>query len=385
MEQVDLSGSCVFHHPYPVAPGGDSGSRVRPYEMLAAFRSLGYEVFEVTGTAAQRRARLEALRRELAHGRSFDFAYSESHTLPPALTEPHHLPTAPFLDARVLRLAHASGIPVGVFYRDVHWRFPHFREHYSLAKRLASLVFYRLEWRTYLSAADHLFLPSLGMRDALPSPAFEGGMSALPPGIDAVPEAPRRARPGLAELRLLYVGGVAPPVYDLGPLLEAARLTQSASVTVCCREAEWRAVRHRYSLPGNVRVVHASGPELASHYAEADATLLFLASDPYLGFAMPVKLFETIQHGLPMIVSGSPEAARFVRAEHTGWAVDSPAEFRALVDGLIADPARLDEAYRQVHAAAPRHTWRVRAAEVAATLTEVRARRGPRSLEGRTG
>ncbi len=385
MGHGDLVGSCVFHHPYPVAPGGDSGSRVRPYKMLVAFRSLGYDVFEVTGTAAQRRVRLKLLRRELARGRSFDFAYSESQTLPPTLTEPHHLPTAPFLDATVLRLAHASGIPVGVFYRDVTWRFPQFKEHYSLTKRLASLVFYRLEWREYLSAADHLFLPSLGMHGALPSPAFKGGLSALPPGIDTVPEAPRRVRPGIAELKLLYVGGVTPPVYDLGPLLEAARLTPSASVTVCCREAEWKAVQNRYDLPGNVRVVHASGAGLASHYEEADATLLFLANDPYREFAMPVKLFETMQHGLPMVVGGSPEAARFVRAERTGWAVGSPTEFRALVDGLIADPARLDEAYRQVHAAAPRHTWRVRAAEVAATLTEVRARRGTCSPEGRTG
>ena len=46
----------IFHHPYPVFPEGKSGSQVRPYSMLKAFETIGYEVDLVAGYGWNERA-----------------------------------------------------------------------------------------------------------------------------------------------------------------------------------------------------------------------------------------------------------------------------------------------------------------------------------------
>ena len=34
----------IFHHPLPINSNGKSGSQVRPYKMVEAFKNMGYKV-----------------------------------------------------------------------------------------------------------------------------------------------------------------------------------------------------------------------------------------------------------------------------------------------------------------------------------------------------
>src|SRR5690606_25595664 len=132
-----------------------------------------------------------------------------------------------------------------------------------------------------------------------------GRMSALPPGGN--PGSPERSLlsgtgssgPGAAaitltsigrsepeQLRLLYVGGVKPPLYDLKPLFEAVTRATGTILTVCCRQEGWAAVSGGYRLPENLRVVHRSGEELAEIYSETDAIAIMWREHPYMEFAM---------------------------------------------------------------------------------------------------
>ncbi len=334
--------------------------------MLRAFEETGYEVWAITGTARERARAARRVWRHLRSGGTFAFAYGETHSLPAALTEPHHVPTHPLLEARIFSALARHRVPSGVFYRDVFWRFRAL-SHEGVVERQVARAFHTWDWQVFRRHVDHLFLPSLGVAEHLPG-RWPRSLSALPPGAtgDAPPRtAAREARP----LELLYVGGVKPPVYDLRPTFAFAAATRGVRVTLCCRQEEWAGIAHAYEVPANVRIVHASGGELDRLYDEADAVVIAWEATTYLSFAMPVKVAEAITHGVPIITTPGTETARFVEREGLGWVVDDAAGFGSLVAMLTAKREVLDAAYRAVWEARARHAWTARAREVAATLT----------------
>lgn len=112
----------VFHAPYPLDPDPAAASRLRPLRMRRAFEEIGYEVMDISGAVAQRRAGLRRLKELLASGRRPDFLYCENSTQPNALATSLRTGVAPLLDYSIMRLARRRGVPVGVFYRDAYWR-----------------------------------------------------------------------------------------------------------------------------------------------------------------------------------------------------------------------------------------------------------------------
>jgi glycosyltransferase involved in cell wall biosynthesis len=360
----------IFHHPFPVAPDGSSGSRVRPYQMLKAFKELGYDVAEVTGYGAKRKERIGAVLKDIRKGKRFNFIYSESHTLPMYLTEKHHLPTYMFLDQRLMQVVKKASIPIGLFYRDIYWGFDHFAKALpSIWKRYYTKFFYHHEWKQYKRFIDHLFLPSLAMAKALPTAWPNERISALPPGIDTQRIHQPHFQGIKNQINLFYVGGVTPPLYDLTPLFGALTENRSIHLTLCCRPEEWASVRDAYGmLPHNVEVVHLKGEELIPYYCKSDAFVIIRKPDAYLDFAMPVKLFEALTYGLPVITSAGTEVAKFVARENLGWVVSSNEDFKEVVHTLVTQPTTLSEAYKRVQEAQKKHTWQTRAQQVADTL-----------------
>lgn len=359
----------LFHHPTSLTAEGRSGSSVRPRLMAQAFAANGYEVTEVVGGAAERARAMAQLVRDLDKGRQVDFIYSESHTLPMPLTESHHLPLRPFLDYRFFSELRRRGIPVGLFYRDAHWRFPELTPSLHPAKRLFVNSFHHLEWRQLSRHVDHLFLPLTQMLTALPESWESGRVSSLPPGL--VPRERKTTALPDGIFRLLYVGGVAPPLYDLTPLFEAARLSERLSVTISCRPEEWARLAGHYDVPREVQVVHAVGSELDPLYENADAVAILWRPHPYLNLTLPVKLFEAMSHGLPIITTEGTATATFVEAEGVGWTVTTTEDVGRLTNRLLQRPDELLAAYHRVDQVRDRHTWRARADQVVRTLAAV--------------
>lgn len=361
----------IFHHPYPVFPEGKSGSQVRPYKMIKAFETIGYDVDLIVGYGAERRKAINRIKRNVKHGKHYDFIYSESSTMPTLLTEKHHFPTYPFLDFGFFRWAKGNSIPIGLFYRDIYWKFPMYADEVSWIKRAVSIPMYKYDWRKYKRLLTHLFLPSVKMQEVLPN-EWSAGISALPPACDFKHNVKRRIRGINDELNLFYVGGVLPPIYDLTPLFKTIKGLDGIHLTLCCREHEWEATGSLYEPIDKsiVEIIHMSGSALQSYYEEADIFIMIRSPHEYLDFAMPIKVFEALGYGVPILTLDGTEAAQFIKQEGIGWVVRSVEEASRLLDFLRNHPEDVDLMKQHVCEARLRHTWEERARQVVQTLTK---------------
>jgi hypothetical protein len=301
------------------------------------------------------------------------FILNESSTTPIFLTERNHVPKALLLDFRFFQRIHALSIPIGMFYRDIHWRLKEYKRWVALYKRAVTIPCYWLEWFAYRRWVDQLFLPSLMMAEALPTAWPAHRISALPPGCREDGQSSDRHPPVPGMVRLFYVGGVTPPIYDIQPLVHLIRGVDGISLTICCPEAEWEKAQAYYSVSEslNISVVHASGDGLRPYYAQADVSIFFPRPHPYLRFAMPVKLFEAIEYGIPVIIYGDSEASRLVDSEGIGWSATGIEQLHQLLLHLQENPQEITAAQKRVKSAQPRHTWAHRARTAADVLGSV--------------
>ncbi|MDY6826349.1 MAG: glycosyltransferase [Bacillota bacterium] len=362
----------IFHHPQPVYESGFSGSSVRPYQMIKAFKRIGYEVEEVAGSGARRKEAISKIKDELREGKKYCFIYSESSTMPSALTEKHHLPLYISLDNSFLGWANSHEIPIGLFYRDIYWMFDIYKKSIKFHKYYAALPFYYYDLICYSKCAQVIFLPSLTMKEALPTwfnsrTRFE----ELPPGTTAMFSSNKPSN----MVKMIYVGGIKPPLYDLTPLFKLASTIsdqQKFEINLVCREEEWEIFNNFYKpfLTPYIKILHKSGDNLASVYEDADIFVLLRGKHEYLRFVMPVKVFEAISYGKPIITNNHTEVARFVEREDIGWVVNSIDEAKELLLNILADPKMLEEKKQKVFKAAEKHTWINRAKKVADVLVK---------------
>lgn len=355
----------VFHHPAPVGSRMTSGSGLRPTRMLQAFRELGYDVEEVAGFSGERRTAARAVVEQMDRGRTFDFVYSESVTMPTALSDPHHLPLHPLVDVSFFRSMRRGHVPVGLFYRDIHWRFDLYRKTVPLIRQMAARAFYRFDLAAYRRAVDVLFVPSLEMVPFIPGGHHH--VEALPPGGRSDPSAD--ATPTERPLKLLHVGGARPPLYDLDPALSVLRDEPDVRLILCCRPDEADAVR---PVPDNCTVVHAEGGEVEQLYEQADISLLYYGPHPYRQFAVPVKLYESVAHGVPVIANRDTAAGRLVDRDGLGISVGAIDELRETLRNLARDPSGVDDLRAVVRAVRSEHTWAQRARTAASVLSGLR-------------
>lgn len=352
----------VFHAPYPIDQQVNAASRLRPLQMLRAFRSQ-YNVIEVVGYPADRRHAFRSLRRSVRRGMKVDFVYSENSTQPNVLATSVKRGTAPFLEAFFFFYLKAKGIPAGQFYRDIHWRYPDLTRQVHPLRRAIMRWLYLFDLSALKVAGTHIFLPSMEMEALLPRLGFD--VSELPPGGDVKEsETPQ-------SLHLLYVGGLGPN-YRLHRLLEAVAEVEEATLTLCVRESDWRSVRSEYEAYSHPRIeiVHRESNDLDALFNEARLCVLAVEPTDYWRIASPVKLFEYIGRGKPIIVSASTHAAVVVEQMGVGFVVPySTDELVTALRKLAADPWRLDKAAAKAEVIRMANTWTARALEAAEVLT----------------
>lgn len=323
----------IFHTPYPLNRAATSASGIRPVRMRDAFEQLGYEVVEVTGRAAERRVAIRRVLADLDAGGRFDFCYSESSTMPTAMTEPNHLPLHPVMDLAFLARLRRRGVRVGLFYRDIYWQFG-YGEGMNPAQKYAALAMYRFDLAAYADATDVLYLPSLQMAPYA-DPHRRLVTRALPPGHDRTEMPPVRTT---HPLRLVYVGGIGSH-YRLDPVVAALRELPQVQLTICTREDEWVRARPSYEpVPPNVTVVHRSGEGLRELYDQANVAVVFSEPTAYRQFAMPVKFAEYVGNGLPVLATEGSLSGDLVTAGGFGWTIPYTTEATVeLLQRLDAD------------------------------------------------
>ncbi len=359
----------IFHVPFALNPDAKSASGIRPLRLRRAFEEIGYDVREISGSHARRRQLMRNLRRDITAGLRIEFAYSEAATTPTGLGEKITRHTSLTRDIRFLRFCRRKGIPVGLFYRDVYWQFPEYAERVRQPYRSILRSRYRADLRGYRRAVDRLFLPSFEMASFLPV-ANRRGVTELPPGAE-LRDAPLRDRQSDA-LSLFYVGGIG-NYYRMQETVRGVQAAEGAALTICTRADEWSQMSGAYAevLGTATRVVHRSGAELDDEYERADIGVLLMEPIAYRDFAAPMKLYEYLGWGKPVIATEGSLAGRFVEETGIGWAIPYDANsLTSLLIRLRENPEELQSRSLRAREVREEHTWAARARQAASALTK---------------
>ena len=252
--------------------------------------------------------------------------------------------------------------PVGVYFRDAYQLY---RETYPRQRRrqilsdwawritkpmLARIATVRYVQSAGLGAALHLRRPVL-----------------LPPGTDpSSPDLGAGAEPLVA-----YVGGGG--WADGFDTLVAAM----AIVRKSCPEARLVAVgpslsaERRAGLPEYVELRKAGRDELAAVIKDARCCVIPRPITEYTNFVIPIKLWDYLSYGKPVVATAATETARVLEESGAGLATPDTAE--GIAAGLLKplldeNLARRLAANARAFACAPGSTWDARAATVIETL-----------------
>ena len=362
--------NCIFYLPYPLEKTGNRARQLRPRKMLYAFRELGYSVFLIQGYSAKRKRRIRKLKELIDSGVKFDFLYGETSTEPIELSDPNHLPMHPMMDFAFFRYLNKKEIPVGIFYPDVYWKFPVYKESVSGYRYYAAIAFYKRELKLFRETMTRLYLPDLKMLKYLDTPGIESVVDELPPGADPVTV---KKEPKVKKdiLNMFYVGGIS-DFYRMDALLLALQDLDRIHLTICCRENEWEKEKDHMEplMTDRVTVVHKNEDELLPYYDEADLCSLLFEYEEYRGMARPVKAYEYLGHHLPVVATENTAIGDFARDAGFGWSIPyETSAIRNLLTDILEHPERLEEKRKKAEELAPENLWTSRAKKVAEDLT----------------
>lgn len=359
----------IFHLPFEPDKTRLSASQIRPYKMINAFKNVGYEVVLVIGSAKTREGQIKCIKKRILNGEKFDFLYSESSTMPTMLTEPHHLPTFPFLDFGFFYFIRKSKIPIGLFYRDIHWKFKHYNVSYI--KKTVSSFFYRIDLFLYRKLVDVIFLPSIEMKEYI-SELSSSKILSLPPGSEK-PNFDTGVQKNKDELKILYVGGLG-ELYNLELFLITLTKMNNINIqfTICTRKTDYELVKDLYDQYlefENINLVHAGGEELKTLYGSHDLCCLFVKPSQYWEFAMPVKLFEYISFEKPILAVNNTAVGNYVKEKNIGWAIDYDTnQLKKFLKKIIKKEFDYSDLSNNLAKDAQANTWESRANYVANSL-----------------
>lgn len=300
-----------------------SGSKVRPKQMLKWFRAKGVEVQELVGeqTKKNRRSQVKKLLHEL-HEKKPDFCYIESPTYP----------IMRHCDRKLIKQIHDMGIPVAYFYRDFYRKFPLYFNKKGFYRKIKDLGLDFLQWRTdrVLRFCDIVYFPSEECKELF---SYKD-MRVLPPaGENHLPEEKRNYN-----YTCIYVGGIIGH-YD-GKLLldsfgELVKRDDRYKLILVCRPEEWAVFDHPYKQEKWLEVHHTSGEGLLELYNRALVALVALVAhtkNPYNKYSIPVKTFEYMSYGLPIVSVNNQALSRFIESEGVGVVVEPNAS--SFADGI---------------------------------------------------
>lgn len=315
--------SVLLYYPFQMAKNANSGSKLRPIEMYNAFRQWGVknniEILLLSGNSIER----ESLFKNWLKSGKLDnllFCYMENQTIPLWLTDQGHIPKRPLIDLQVMKYLKKLNIPVGVFYRDVYWKFD---DLYPLKgpKKLVMQSIYKMEEKFYEKYCQVIFLPSDAMGNYVD---IKSKKVALPPGGKERGQLTEQLNNNNPK-KGLYVGGINNEDYGLFLLLDAIKKANSeeevCKLTIVCREDEFQTLPEEKKgllRDLNVDVKHLSGKDLDLVYTEMDFAFIPRYKSTYNDFSVPVKLVEYLSNGLPVVATNCDAQREIIESGEYG-------------------------------------------------------------------
>lgn len=365
---------CIFYLPYKPPEHCVTPGQLRPKKMVQAFRDIGYDVFVIWGYCEERKELIKKLKRNIKNGYQYEFMYTESSSIPTLLTEPHHYPTHPFMDFSFFRYIRRQGIKIGLFYRDIHWKFNIFKpntypKYLAGLESLLYLLCYKYDIIQYKKLIDRFYLPSMTMADIIGSKKLKNISSLLLPGSDnlSVKHKDYSQRDFTKKpLNIFYVGNITEH-YHLIEILKAVSRTEHCSMTLCCRENLWRREKEKFEpyLNENIRIIHKNSDELKPYYEEADIGSIFFEHNDYMDMAIPFKSFEYLANEIPVIATTNTAIGNFVEKNNIGWTLPYNADAACeLLNRIIKNPELISEKQCNSIKTKQKNLWTVRAKKV---------------------
>jgi glycosyltransferase involved in cell wall biosynthesis len=272
------------------------------------------------------------------------------------------------LDIAFLALARLLGIPVITYVRDAYQLFDDYGSPDGLRGRIGRWLFLPA-MRALGSVSSRLAFPTRGLADAV-----LGGRSAdaflSPPGSPAPFDIARDPSAN----RLLFVGDARLPAQGAARLVSAIEVARGrgvdVSLVVVCRPGQEPPAPY----PEWLEVKRAEGAEIAALLPGVLATVIPRPRNAYNDLALPIKLFDYLAYGRPLLVTDCTAQAAVVRAADAGQVVGDDVE--ALADGIATvasgDVETLDRWSRHATSAAQRQSWAWRAGKIVNELGRLR-------------
>jgi glycosyltransferase involved in cell wall biosynthesis len=281
--------------------------------------------------------------------RGLDGIYVESSSFLPAEA-----------DIAFLGLAKAMGIPVLTYVRDAYQLFDDYRGAPSGRERLGRAAF-RPMIAALRAVSTRLAFPSAGLARAVLGDEGEAAV-LLPPGSPAPVDVARRPDAG----RLLFVGDARLPAQGADRLIGAVARARERGVLVDVEIVSRPGQEPPGAHPAWMHVRRAEADAIHALLPDVLATVIPRPRGPYNDLSLPIKLFDYLSYGRPLLVTGCTEQARIVREADAGLVVDDDVDALA---GAIAELAstpseQLDAWSRNAHAAAREASWAKRAAQI---------------------
>ncbi len=298
-----------------------------------------------------RGSRRLALARYATSGRlrGLDGIYVETSTFMPAET-----------DIAFLGLARALGIPVLTYVRDAYQLFDDYGSAGTLRQRAARAAF-RPMIRALRAVSSRLAFPTRGLADAV---LGDDGADALllPPGSPA----PVEVAPKADADALLYVGDARLAAQGTDRLIEAVGRAQdggaAVSLVIVCRPGQEPDPPH----PEWLRVERAEGEAIARLLPDVVATVIPRPRNAYNDLALPIKLFDYLAYGRPLLVTDCAEQAAVVNQAGAGIVMgDDPVDMAAAIRRVIEASAEQRRAWSvAAQDAARAASWEHRARQI---------------------
>ncbi len=342
-----------------------TGSSVRPKRMLEAFKEAGCNVKLISGNQNDYKARKNAFRdlKTYLQNNRPDFCYIEP-------------PSGPFFfecDRNAIKLINKYKIPIGFFYRDIYWKFDSnaFKNRdMDLKNKLKAKIINCMQKRDYQVLKNNIsifYFPS----DSVGKCMGLKNYAVLPPGCVERNYKKNKTE----ELQAIYVGG-ATKRYGIGLILNAWKNIKHIKLNIICPLEQWKDWLTNYpeynELEDNVKVYHLSdGKELDNLYYEADFALIPILKTEYNDMAIPIKLYEYVSRGLPIVATNCKEMQQIVENANIGLVTeDSPEKFYEAVIELTEKIQKKDIYLEHLIKMRDENTWLMRAKQVIKDLVE---------------
>lgn len=313
----------ILYYPYEYVLREDVGSGVRPANILKAFQDHcdkeNKELIFIYGSQKERKKELSKLKK--IPSSNILYTYIEFPNIPLLLSDDNHIPTNVLVDYKFFNFLNNKKIPVGGFYRDIYWDF---NEVFPMRGLKAFILrkLHRINLMFIKKHMDYVFLPSDLMNKYVKIDTDKH--VALPSGGIANIKYEIKSKENSKLLKGIYVGTLHENA-NIKNMLKAYSQINKDSIRVelifICREREYEENKEMFEDVNKEKwfqMYHLSGNELAAKYLAADFAMLPYERNQYNDFSMPVKVFEYLSFGLPILTTNNIEVTNFVEENNCG-------------------------------------------------------------------